>query len=348
MAIEYSWDIISLNTTPSESGLTNVVKSIDWCFIATDGGVVGQTCEQTMLPTADTESFTAYDDLTEETIIGWIKQYRDYDDIFSMANQRLEEAKEPVIVERIPPWANTSNDGISDGETQNINYLVVIDDIVDDPQKIFGPLHWDCQAFNAGIIRRGINDGFVPDEITCYRKRLYPVNEPLVLSDRVKIYRVDFQDLSDYDAKYQFKDDNAIWVIENGRAIETHKITDKTVDEVKSAFRHLAKVARDINLSEKYNMTLNGETISTYINPNTLLMVSEKVNSMSDSDNVNWKLNDENWVNVNKSELNQIKDFIQSKQQEFYDEEYSYVSQLDACSTVEELKTLYNTTVENL
>lgn len=334
MAIEYNWEILSLYTAPSESGLENVVKKINWRFQATDGQYYGDSYEVTELSVPSADGYIAYDDLTEETIVGWIKANRDYDDLVSLVNERLQSNKTPSIVEKNPPWEYPIQ---VDGTEE---YLVVVDDQPNDLDKIWGPLLWDSAKINKGLVERGIEDVSVPDDMTVFRKGLFPVDEPLVLSDRVKIYRVGYAAQPEYDEKYQTKSDLS-WVTETGRAVGTYFLSDKTIDVVKDSFKEMAQQERNRLMYAGTEMELNGETVSTYTDTATYLLAVNKANDMSDSDTVKWKLVN-SWIVASKSDLLAIANFIDSKMQEYYDQEYAYVQQIDACTTMEELQTLYN------
>ncbi len=82
MATEYEWEIISLYTEPSKDGLSNIVKKINWRYQATDGANYGDVYSYTNTPeVSDPSSFTAYESLSEDTFVSWIKAHDDFDDI---------------------------------------------------------------------------------------------------------------------------------------------------------------------------------------------------------------------------------------------------------------------------
>lgn len=73
MAIEYTWTVSALECYPEHEGQENVVFTAHWRLDGTDGehaaGVYGSQA-LTLDPEAE---FVAFDDLTEETVIGWVK-----------------------------------------------------------------------------------------------------------------------------------------------------------------------------------------------------------------------------------------------------------------------------------
>jgi len=327
-------EILSLYTAPSEDGLENVVKKINWRFQATDGQFYGDSYEVTELSAPSADGYIAYDDLTEETIVNWIKANRDYDELVALVNERLQANKTPSIVEKNPPWEYPIQ---VDG---NEEYLVVVDDEPNDLDKIWGPLMWNSARINKGLLERGIKDVSVPDDMTVFRKGLFPVDEPLVLSDRVKIYRVEYTARPEFDEKYEYNE-GLSWVTDTGRAVGTYFVHDKTIDEIKTLFKEISQNERNRKMFAGSELTLNGETVKTYTDAQTYLLALNTAASMSDSDTVKWKLVD-SWIVASKSDLNSIAQFIASKMQEFYDQEYAETQQIESCSTVEELKALYN------
>ena len=73
MTIEYTWKIEQMNSYPEKDGKQDVVFTVHWRVNGTDGdhnvtsyGSVGVTLD----PEAP---FTAYADLTQDQVIGWVK-----------------------------------------------------------------------------------------------------------------------------------------------------------------------------------------------------------------------------------------------------------------------------------
>jgi hypothetical protein len=230
MAKEYTWEILSLYTAPSKDGKTDVVEKVNWRFQVTEGQYYGDTYEQTVLdaPAPDAD-YTAYDDLTEETIISWIKSQRDYDELVALVDSRLESNKAPTVVEKIVPWEYPIE------TTGQEEYIMVIDDDTSDVNNVIGPIRWSSPTFNQALTERSI-DVQVPDNMIILRKGLIPVNAPLVVNDRVKIWRVAEEQVNpDYDYFLQEKHDRT-WDISNGsQAVATWEVTDFSLDEVKQS-----------------------------------------------------------------------------------------------------------------
>lgn len=331
--IEYTWEILSLYTAPHENGLDNVVKKINWRFQATEDSYYGDVYEVTELSSPSSDNYIQYDNLTEKTIINWIKLNRNYDELLELVHTRLEENKNPKIVEKNVPWEYPFH---LTGEEQ---YLVVIDDQPNDLNKIWGPLMWDSGRINKGLKERGFEELSVPDNMIVYRKGLIPIDQPLVLSDRVKIYRVDYTPQPTFDEVFEYNEGQT-WVTSSGRAVGTYFVFEKTVERIKEDFKEFARQRRNNRLFTPSEITINGKKLLTYTDAQTYLLATNKANSMSDSETVNWKMG-ENWILATKNDLLNISSFINTKMQEYYDEEHLFVIDVDECETVDELRDLY-------
>lgn len=332
--LDYTWEILSLYTAPHENGLDNVVKKINWRFQVTDGQYYGDSYEVTELDSPSDDSYIQYDQLSEETIISWIKANRDYDDLVFLVNQRLEENRNPQIVEKNPPWTYPIT------VTGKEDYLVVIDDQPNDPYKVWGALKWDSGRINNGLVERGFPELSVPDNMTVYRKGLIPTNQPLVLSDRVKIYKVEYTPQPEFDELTQYKE-NLSWIIENGKVVGTYFVYNKDLDQVKSDVKEIARQKRNIDILEPSDFVISGNQVKIHTDPQSYLVCLANANNMLDNDTINWKVID-GWVVATKFDLLSMASFIYQKTQQLFNQELSLNLQIDDCSTVEEIRVIYN------
>ena len=117
MAIDYSWKVTQL-TKKSASGLDNVIVHTRWKLTGTDtetgtsGDFPGATPFE--LDPANTGSFVAYEDLTEDIIIGWLQNVvvDDYwDHVTGSILQKISEIDdaEVRIEEEQLPWVTGSS-----------------------------------------------------------------------------------------------------------------------------------------------------------------------------------------------------------------------------------------------
>ena len=73
MAINYSWVISQLDTAPQEGNLNDVVKTVHWRYKAVDGDYQAETYSSFACGEPSPNDFTAYPDLTEQDVIGWLE-----------------------------------------------------------------------------------------------------------------------------------------------------------------------------------------------------------------------------------------------------------------------------------
>jgi hypothetical protein len=69
-----TWSIVQLDYTVSLDSKTNVVTNVHWtCTDADIDGNHGRTYGSTGIPTDDLSGFIAYEDITEDTALAWLK-----------------------------------------------------------------------------------------------------------------------------------------------------------------------------------------------------------------------------------------------------------------------------------
>lgn len=106
MAITYKWTISSMETAPSEDGLTDVVKTIHWRYSGKDGDYQAEVYSSYACPTPSSTDFTAYEDLTEADVIAWLEAGLDVDSLKSNISSQIDNLKNPPIVYLPLPWEN--------------------------------------------------------------------------------------------------------------------------------------------------------------------------------------------------------------------------------------------------
>lgn len=71
MSIEFVWKIDSLDVSPSEGDLSNVVVSCVWTCVASDGDKSFSVGSKKYLG-APSDSFIEFDALTQSDVLGWV------------------------------------------------------------------------------------------------------------------------------------------------------------------------------------------------------------------------------------------------------------------------------------
>ena len=97
MANTYNWKINALDAKVSIGDVQNVVYTVHWGLIATS-----ENKEHTVSNIGthnveyDADNFTAYADLTEEMVIGWLEAGLDVDSMKAGLDAQIELQKTPV------------------------------------------------------------------------------------------------------------------------------------------------------------------------------------------------------------------------------------------------------------
>jgi hypothetical protein len=109
MTISYSMNIDSLDCVPSLDGLSNVVTRAIWTMTGTDGDLTASTSASTEFPAPSPEQpFIAFEDLTEETVIGWVEANADAAYLQSrrevIAGLISDQIAPPIVTPPLP-WA---------------------------------------------------------------------------------------------------------------------------------------------------------------------------------------------------------------------------------------------------
>jgi hypothetical protein len=103
--ITYTWGISRLDCAPSENGLTDVVKVINWVFTGQDeNGTSASMSNSYPLPSPSPEAFADYSTLTEETVIGWLEGNLDVGYLQRYLANEIASKYNPPITPLPLPW----------------------------------------------------------------------------------------------------------------------------------------------------------------------------------------------------------------------------------------------------
>lgn len=317
---QYKWKILSLWAAPHENGLNEVVKSIDWCFRVTEKLNYGEKYETTKLTSPSTDSYIKYEDLKEETIIGWIKNNINYEELVSEVDLLLEKNKNPDVVEKTnPPWQQNDLWPF----IANRQYLMVIDDEINNTEKTHGPMFWDSVDFNDVLKQKfELFNIEIPDNATIGFKQLLPHNDVIHITDRVKIYSV-INIEPDYDGKFE-KLEVTDWEIIDSVAYKKYNVVELTPDESKNQLLSL-----DIG-NWKYQCGLIVDELTD------LLVLQFTINN-SDNETIEWTIDGvfDFWTKE------QLKDLVKTKTKELYaltKQKQQTDFAINRCQSIQELK----------
>lgn len=106
MAISYSWQFPSLKIVYSEDDLQNVVSSVEWVLVASDGEYKASAYGSASLPTPG-QPFVPFESITPEIVQGWVVSTLGAEYVSeleaSLAGQ-IEQQKNPAGATVTPPW----------------------------------------------------------------------------------------------------------------------------------------------------------------------------------------------------------------------------------------------------
>jgi len=101
MAITYTWDITDIKKAQQVDGLTDVIVHIRWKKTGTDDkGTAGEFVGATPL-TASSGSFTPYEELTKEQVLGWIQSV-----VVGSYEQHVNDQIQKQIIKKNDPWSS--------------------------------------------------------------------------------------------------------------------------------------------------------------------------------------------------------------------------------------------------
>jgi len=102
-----TWQIAQIDCVPQENVHTNVVRTIHWRALATDGNY-NASIPGTVTLNPPGETFTEFADLTEAQVVGWAKAAMGTEQATSIEAalvRMIDNQKNPPIVTPQLPWA---------------------------------------------------------------------------------------------------------------------------------------------------------------------------------------------------------------------------------------------------
>jgi len=99
---DFTWTFTTFEVALSEDGLTNVVKTINWTIRGNDNGVIDSVSASTGLGAPDVNSYTDYNDITEQWAIDAISSVVDIEAIKAGIQASIDHQKK--IVRKTPPF----------------------------------------------------------------------------------------------------------------------------------------------------------------------------------------------------------------------------------------------------
>ena len=109
MAINYTWDVSTVDTYPTKDSKSDVVWNVHWRLKATDDtnketidgvevNITSDVYGSQVLDTSDLSSFTEFADLTASDVQGWVEAAMGEDEV-----QSKKDGLDAQIAEKVTP-----------------------------------------------------------------------------------------------------------------------------------------------------------------------------------------------------------------------------------------------------
>ena len=119
--ITYTWDIFRLDCAPSENGLTDVVKTIHWILQGQDeNGITASLNNSYPLPSPNSEAFSDYSTLTQETVISWLENNLDVGYLQTVLANEIASQYNPPITSLPLPWMKVEEPVVAEGVAEEV------------------------------------------------------------------------------------------------------------------------------------------------------------------------------------------------------------------------------------
>ena len=116
MAVTKTWDIVSMDSAPTEGSLSDVVKTLHWTATGSETVGSGESAVtytsysygSVELAAADSSSFTAFASITKDNAVAWAKTALGTDEVTSVETSlesQITEQKTPSIESKTLPWS---------------------------------------------------------------------------------------------------------------------------------------------------------------------------------------------------------------------------------------------------
>ena len=108
MTVTNTWTVVQMNAYPELDGETDVVFTVHWTLIGTDGTYTGSVYGSVGVTVDPDAPFTPYADLTQEQVIGWVQSALGAEQVAAyeanVATQIADQIDPPVVTPPLP-WS---------------------------------------------------------------------------------------------------------------------------------------------------------------------------------------------------------------------------------------------------
>lgn len=192
---------------------------------------------------------------------------------------------------------------------------------------INGPKQWNYRSFENSI----------EEELGIVHKLpvRYSSSDIIVINEDTKIYPAAYVS-QHYNTKIQKPVDGPWWDYSTGVALGSFTIGYKSAEEIKHELKSQLKELRYNKEVAGVALEFNNETIWLDTSRETRNTMVQKLTVLDNTQTVSWKFGNK-FLTLNRANLSQIFSAIDTHVQSTFNWEAGLVSQIDACTTPEEL-----------
>lgn len=107
MAVENTWSVVQLDAYPQVDGKSEVVFNVHWTLTGEEAGFTGSVYGSQAVTLDPDAPFTPYASLTQDQVIGWVKDALGDEQVASLeANvaEQINNQVAPSVVNPPLPW----------------------------------------------------------------------------------------------------------------------------------------------------------------------------------------------------------------------------------------------------
>lgn len=212
-----------------------------------------------------------------------------------------------------------------------MNYIIV----KDQQTVLLGPMPWRQRMF-----QREINDLLEAGDIT-QQYTIPPVPSDthyLALGEGLEIFPVVQSNVPAHDAIYE-QLAGPYYSYANNEATETFNAVSVPLDQIKGTLKNIVTNNRYKKEVGGFKITVQSSEVTVDTSREGRQIFLDTYLAMADAETINWKF-PETWINVTKSEMEQIVFAGKTHIQTCFDWELSTQNAIDAAQTEQELKAI--------
>ena len=191
---------------------------------------------------------------------------------------------------------------------------------------ILGPMRWNRRRFENEILEECEVTAVLPDRND---------GAPIMVSDSVKVLPVQSAEQPLFNPKIEFLH-GPFWEFTDAAAISSYVVQPLPIDAVKNQLKAECAAERYRREVAGTKVTVQGTEVTADTGRGSRDIFTQKYLLAADGEVVKWKF-PEGWLDLTKSEFGVIVSAVAAHVQAQFDWESTRVTEIEACSTLEQL-----------